>query len=206
MVVAGVFTGFLIVFAVFEWAKLPLLVDPRPSLGAASVVVACIGVALLVTDAVLPVPSSVVMVALGATFGLAGGVALSTLGSIGGFALGFLIGRRSTRPIAAMLDPDDHYRAAHFVRRWGVLSVVVSRPLPLVAETVAVTSGAFGMRTLPAFIAALVGSAGPAAAYAYAGWKGATTADGAVVFTLVAVAAGLSWVAGRRLISPGSPR
>jgi uncharacterized membrane protein YdjX (TVP38/TMEM64 family) len=206
MFVAVAFSALLVVLAVVEGANVPLLLDPRPSLDAGWVVAASIGVALLVVDAVVPVPSSVVMVALGATFGLVGGVVLSVVGSIGGFALGFLIGRSSGRPIAAALEADDHHRAAQLVRRWGVLAVVVSRPLPLVAETVALSSGAFGMRTMPALLAALAGSAGPAAAYAYAGSKGASTVDAVVVFVLVAVAAGLCWIAGRRLTEPDAPQ
>jgi uncharacterized membrane protein YdjX (TVP38/TMEM64 family) len=201
MLVAGVLAVLLVVFLVVEWAGIPLLVDPRPSLDTVSVVAAMIGVGLLVVDAVAPVPSSVVMVALGATFGLVGGVVLSVVGSVGGFAVGYLIGRRSRGSLTPALDGDDVLRGAALVRRWGVLAVVVSRPLPLLAETVAFTTGAFGMRPMAAFAAAVVGTVGPAVAFSYAGSRGASTADGAVVFVLVAVASSLCWAAGRRLSS-----
>jgi uncharacterized membrane protein YdjX (TVP38/TMEM64 family) len=201
MLVAGVLAVLLVVFLVVEWARVPLLIDPRSSLDTVSVVAAMIGIGLLVVDAVVPVPSSVVMVALGATFGLAGGVVLSVVGSIGGFAVGYLIGRRSRGSLASALNGGDVVWAAALVRRWGVLAIVVSRPLPLVAETVAFTTGAFGMRPEVAFAAAVVGTVGPAAAFSYAGWRGASTVDGAVVFVLVVVAASLCWAAGRRLSS-----
>jgi uncharacterized membrane protein YdjX (TVP38/TMEM64 family) len=201
MLVAGVLAVLLVVFLVVEWARVPLLVDPRSSLETVSVVAAMIGISLLVVDAVLPVPSSVVMVALGATFGLVGGVVLSVVGSVGGFAVGYLIGRRSRDSLASVLNGGDAVSAAALVRRWGVLAVIISRPLPLVAETVAFTTGAFGMRPTVAFGAAVVGTIGPAAAFCYAGWRGASTADGAVVFVLVAVAASLCWAAGRWLSS-----
>ena len=67
------------------------------------------------------------------------------------------------------------------------------------AETVAFTAGAFGMRTVAAFSGAVVGIVGPAAAFCYVGWRGASTADGVVVFVLVAVAAALCWVVGLRM-------
>jgi uncharacterized membrane protein YdjX (TVP38/TMEM64 family) len=203
MVMGGLMAVLLIMFVVVEWAEIPLLVDPRPSLQRVSVVAAMIGVGLLVVDAVLPVPSSVVMVALGATFGLVVGILLSIVGSVGGFAVGYLIGRRSRGTLTSAVDGRDVARGAAMVRRWGVLAVVVSRPLPLVAETVAITAGALGLRLTAAFTAAVVGTVGPAAAFSYAGWRGASTADGAVVFVLVAVVAGLFWAVGRRLSSAG---
>ena len=203
--VAGLAAALLVVFLAIEWAQVPLLVDPGPSLHTLSVTAALIGVGLLVGDAVLPVPSSLVMVALGATFGLAGGIALSVLGSMGGFALGYALGRRSQRTVTKAVDAGDVERAGALVRRWGVLAIVVSRPLPLVAETVAISAGAFGVRPASAFAAALAGTVGPAAAFAYAGWRGASSADSAVVFALVAVASALCWAAGRRLTSPDRP-
>lgn len=87
------------------------------------------------------------------------------------------------------------------VQRWGVLAIVASRPIPLVAETVAVSAGAFGLRPVPALTAALAGSLVPAAVFSYAGWRGASTADGAVVFVLVAVVAAVCWAVGRRFSS-----
>jgi uncharacterized membrane protein YdjX (TVP38/TMEM64 family) len=200
-VVGGLAAVLLAVFLVVEWAGVPLLVDPRASLRTASVAAAVIGVGLLVVDAVLPVPSSVVMVALGATFGLVLGILLSVVGSVGGFTVGYLIGRRSRGTLTAAVDGRDVVRAAAMVRRWGVLAVVVSRPLPLLAETVAITAGAFGLGPTTAVAAAVVGTLGPAAAFSYAGWRGASTAGGAVVFVLVAVVSALCWAVGRRLSS-----
>ena len=126
-VVGGLAVALLVVFLLVEWAGIPLLVDPRSSLRTVSVAAAAVGVGLLVVDAVLPVPSSVVMVALGATFGVTGGILLSVAGSAGGFALGYALGRRSRRGPAAM-DAGDVARGAALVRRWGALAIVASRP------------------------------------------------------------------------------
>lgn len=203
ILVVGVMTLLLIVFLVVEGAGVPLLVDPRPALDAGSAVAATIGVGLLAVDAVAPVPSSVVMVALGARFGFVGGVLLSIVGSISGFAVGYLIGRWSRGTLSPLVGGESD-RAAALLRRWGVLAVVVSRPVPLLAETVSFVAGAFAMRPLAAFGASALGSVGPAAAFAYAGSRGASTVDDAIVFVVVAGAAGLCWVAGRRLSSSDS--
>lgn len=83
-----------------------------------------------------------------------------------------------------------------FVRRWNILAVVVSRRIPLVAETVAFTAGAFGMRTVAAISGAVV--VGPLPRSATLAGE-AHRADGVVVFVPVAVAAALCWVVGRRM-------
>lgn len=191
----------LVAFVVVEQADISLLVDPRPWLGTATVAPAAIGVALLVADAVVPVPSSVVMAALGATYGVGGGFVLSVAGSVGGFALGYVIGRGLGRAEQVGGDGRGHDASDLFVRRWGVLAVVVSRPVPLVAEAVAVTCGVFRMRPATALSAAFVGSAVPAAVFAYAGWRGVTTADGAVVAVIVAILAAGAWWLGRALVA-----
>lgn len=197
--VAAFLAALLLAFLLVEWVGPAILVDPSPRLERMSPVAAAAGVGLLVIDAVLPVPSSVVMVVLGATFGAAAGFALSVAGSVGGFGLGYVLGRLSAQGVVSISEPRSHDRLVRFVRRWGVLAVAVSRPLPLVAETVAFTSGAFGLRPVPALLASLAGSAGPAAVYAYAGSQGATTVDGLLVFALVAVVAMACWLLGRRL-------
>lgn len=197
-IVAGLATALLILFGIVERAGVPLLVDPTPWLQSFSLAAATVGVTLLVIDAFVPVPSSVVMVALGATFGLVGGIALSVLGSVGGFALAYIVGRRSRGALASTVRQDDVTRGSALIRRWGLLAIVASRPVPLVAETVAISAGAFGLRPTPAFVAAIAGAVGPAAVFSYAGWRGASTGDGFVLFAIVVGASAILWLAGRR--------
>ena len=198
VVVGGFAVTLLTLFALVEWVGVPLLVDPVPWLQTVSLAAAVVGVGLLVVDAFVPVPSSVVMVALGATFGLVGGIALSVVGSVGGFALAYAVGRRSRDAVTAAVVPDDVTRGSALIRRWGVLAIVASRPVPLVAETVAVSAGAFGLRPVPAFVAALAGALAPATVFAYAGWRGATTGQGAALFVAVVGISAVLWLAGRR--------
>ena len=77
--------------ALAEAFHVRLLVDPVDSIGARGLA-AWVGVGLLVADIVLPVPSSVVMLAHGALFGVIPGVALSLLGRTGNAVVGVLIG------------------------------------------------------------------------------------------------------------------
>src|SRR5688500_13337221 len=80
--VAAVAAALLAAFVVVESLRVPLLIEPEPRIDTVSVAAAGLGLSLLVLDAVLPVPSSAVMIALGATFGPVGGLVLSVVGSV----------------------------------------------------------------------------------------------------------------------------
>ena len=60
-------------------------------------------------------------------------------------------------------------RADAFLTRWGALAVLVSRPVPIVAETVALLAGASALSWKRFLPAAAVGCAPPALLYAVAG-------------------------------------
>jgi hypothetical protein len=88
----GLFVGivlaiFLVTFVVIAALALPLLDNPGPLLRGGGVVAAVCGVGLLLADVVLPIPSSLVMIAHGALFGALAGAALSLIGGVGGAAL-----------------------------------------------------------------------------------------------------------------------
>ena len=84
----------LLLFGLVEALGIPLLTNPTASLTRLGALAAPLGVALLVADVVLPVPSSLVMVARGAPFGVAVGALLSLVGSLGAGLFGFGLGRR----------------------------------------------------------------------------------------------------------------
>ena len=70
VVIAAVFVVFLLLFIAVEALGIPLLIDPTPWMRRGGVLAAALGVSLLVADVLLPVPSSLVMVAHGALFGV----------------------------------------------------------------------------------------------------------------------------------------
>ena len=107
-------------------------------------VLAALGVGLLVADVLLPVPSSIVMVAHGPRTFRRGSAARS-----------FHCWEVSVRRCLVLLSVDaaenywirvvthgERARANDLLARWGVLAIIVTRPIPLLAETVAIMSGA----------------------------------------------------------------
>lgn len=189
-VLVVVFAG---LFVLVEALGVPLLTDPTPWLEDHALSAAVIGVALLVADVVLPVPSSVVMIAHGAVFGPAVGTLLSLLGNLGAALFGFGLGRRGGLLLDRLVPPEERRRADALLTRWGVLAVVVTRPLPLLAETTVILAGASPLGWSRTTVAAVVGSAPAALLYALAGSVAAEFASPAAVFALVLILAGGTW-------------
>lgn len=197
LIMGGMVAFFLLLFAIAEWLGVPLLTDPTPWLSRGGVVAASVGVGLLVADVLLPVPSSLVMVAHGALFGVTIGTLLSLLGSVGAALFGFAIGRRGGRLLERLVTPAERERADRLLKRWGTLAVIVTRPVPLLAETVAIMAGTSSLGWGRMTLAALAGSLPPALLYAITGAAVANFESTALVFGCVILIAGLFWAVGR---------
>jgi uncharacterized membrane protein YdjX (TVP38/TMEM64 family) len=187
---------FCIAFLVTDALEVELLRDPTPWLRAGGVLPAAIGVALLVADVVLPVPSSVVMMALGAARGVVVGAALSLLGALGSAWLGLLLGRRGGAWLVGATRGGE--RSARLLARWGPLAIAVTRPIPVIAETTAILAGASGVSWSRATLATIAGAAPPALIYAWAGARAAEPRRGAAIAAGIIVGAGVLWWAGHR--------
>jgi uncharacterized membrane protein YdjX (TVP38/TMEM64 family) len=206
LVVTGMLVLFTALFLAVEALDIPLLTDPAPRLEAAPLAAAAVGVGLLVLDVVLPVPSSLVMIAHGAAFGPLLGAALSLLGSLGAALLGFAVGRRGGPLLNRLVPAGERRRADGLLARWGVLAVVVTRPVPLLAETTVILAGASPLGWRRTAVAALVGSVPAAVLYALAGSVAAGLGNPVAVFTVVLLVAGATWAlrvaGGRQVASP----
>src|SRR5215216_7345325 len=141
LIVVALVTCFTVLFFIAEALGVPLLSDPTPWMKHGGLLAASLGVGLLIADVVLPVPSSLVMVAHGALFGVVQGTILSLFGSVGAAMFGFGIGRRGGKLLERVVTPAERARANSLLQRWGALAVIVTRPVPLLAETVAIIAG-----------------------------------------------------------------
>lgn len=201
LIVAALMAFFMISFFIVEALGVSLLSDPTSWMKHGGVLAASLGVGLLIADVVLPVPSSLVMVAHGALFGVVGGTLLSLIGSVGAALFGFAIGRRGGKVLERLVTPTERTRADHLLSRWGALAIIVTRPIPLLAETVAIMAGASRMSWTNVILASLVGSLPPALLYALTGAAVANFQSTVLMFTVVVAVAGLFWLTGRLLES-----
>ena len=194
--------------ALAEAFDVTLLVEPVDSIGARGLA-AWVGVGLLVADIVLPVPSSVVMLAHGALFGVIPGAALSLLGRTGNAVVGVLIGRGAGNILsrrARRRSAADAGKGAELVGRWGIAAVVFTRPIPVLAESTLVAAAAMGLSPAAVVGAAVVGALPEALLYAVAGDIATSYANGAIVFVGVIVLAAAAWAVTGRIESTRSRR
>jgi uncharacterized membrane protein YdjX (TVP38/TMEM64 family) len=193
---------FLGLFGLFHLLEIPfltpLLTDPTPWLEGGGGVAAAVGVALLVGDVFLPVPSSLVMILHGAVFGIAVGTALSVLGTVGATLFGFWVGRRGGPLLERLLPLEERQRGDALLRRYGDLAILVTRPVPVLAETVAILAGTSSLGWLRTTVAAFLGCLPAALLYALTGATAARLDHAGLVFVGVLALAGAFWWFGRR--------
>jgi len=194
----GVALLMLLVFAVFEGTGAAAwLALPEPGSAGAGVA-ALAGFSLLVVDVFLPIPSSVVMVAHGALLGWLFGTLLSTAGATAAALLGWSVGRLARDLSRRLVHPDEHERASAMLRRHGLLAIAITRPIPLLAETVALVAGATGVGAPRILLASALGSLPAAFLYAWAGSRGLDTASDVALFAAVIAVSTLLWWLGKR--------
>jgi len=155
------------------------------------------GIALLIADVFLPIPSSLVMIAHGALFGTLIGTSLSLIGSVLSALTGFAVGRAGTNAIRRIVSPAEHEYASSLLQKWGATAVALTRPVPILAETVAILAGSSQLTWTQTAIAAAAGSIVPSVVYAWAG-ANARNANHAIIFGGVILATGVLWWIGSR--------
>jgi uncharacterized membrane protein YdjX (TVP38/TMEM64 family) len=152
-------------------------------------------VGLLVADVLLPVPSSFVMVFSGAAFGVVAGSALALVGSIAGEWLGFELARRHGRGMAEWLVGGEEIdRLAGFFDRYGTTAVIMTRPLPVVMETISIIAGLSSMPRRRFLGASLLGTAPIVVVYAYAGAVSRSVGNILPAVVILATMVGAGWL------------
>ncbi|MHB8902299.1 MAG: VTT domain-containing protein, partial [Thermoguttaceae bacterium] len=103
-------------------------------------------VALLSTDVFLPIPSSVLSTLGGETLGFALGTAASFAGLMSGAAIGFGVAKLAGPPLMARLaSPEDVAALDRLSRRAGASVLIVTRPVPILAEAAVLFFGSTGL-------------------------------------------------------------
>ncbi len=193
----------LLLFFVAQALQLPFLAeDTAFLLGQNKSVAALAGIGLLIVDVVAPVPSSFIMVANGILFGSVLGALLSVVGGSGAALAGYWIGTRSERVGNRWLGDESVARANAFFQRYGMMAVIVSRPIPILAEAVSIIAGISRMPAQKFFVSALLGLLPTAIIYAVAGAYALDFRRGLYVFITVLALAGIVWVLGQRVTRP----
>lgn len=169
--------------------------NPETFMNNPTISVALFGIVLLVGDLFLPVPSSLVMIANGAIFGVFLGTTLSLIGGTGAALLGFYLGKRG---FSRLLSKQEIDQAQEMFARSGTIALILTRPIPLLSETVPVVAGMSQMPLQRVLVAVLVGGLPTAVLYAITGTLATTFNSGVWSFLFVIGVAGLFWFIQRR--------
>jgi uncharacterized membrane protein YdjX (TVP38/TMEM64 family) len=164
------------------WAH-ALLLDRRPQ----GLLPRVVCVVLLVSDVLLPVPSSLVSTAAGLWWGWLQGTLLSTLGMQLGSWFGFWLGLNATA-LRRWVGEDEAARLHRWFARHGEWVVVTLRPVPVLAEASAVFAGFSRMDPVRFSLLSLAANLCVSLFYAAAGaWLGRSAPGAGLVLLLVAL-------------------
>lgn len=140
-----------------------------------SVLVAVVLGSLLASDILLPVPSSLTSTAAGLLLGLVGGLMTSLMGMTISCVVGYWLGARFGRPVAGRLVGERELsRLEKLSQRFGNWVIVVSRPVPMLAEASVLLAGISGMPLSQFFLLSTLSNFGVSVVYAAVGAFSAT--------------------------------
>ncbi len=132
--------------------------------------VAILVIGLLTSDIVLPVPSSVVSTFAGKMLGFWAGTAATWCGLTSGAVFAFWLVRVCGRPLAKRLSSDEELaRMDALAARFGVLVLVLTRPVPVFAEASVLLMGTTRLAWWRFLLAVGLSNLGLAAVYALLG-------------------------------------
>ncbi|MFK8161250.1 MAG: TVP38/TMEM64 family protein [Lewinella sp.] len=158
---------------------------------------AFLSIMLLIADLFLPVPSSLIMIGNGALYGPFWGGLVSLAGGAGAVLVGYFLGQKGEQTVLRWMDKSALKAAHRFFDQYGILAVAISRPIPLLAETIAVLAGLSGWGLGKTMLSAVIGLLPVAFIYAYSGAFAAQEDFGVSSFLIVIALSAVSWLIGK---------
>lgn len=196
----------LLLFFVIQALDLPFLAENTDFLLSQEKWLApFIGTGLLIADVVAPVPSSIIMFANGILFGVVWGSLLSLVGGLGATATGFWLGSRGESFARRFAGEESIRRSEHFFQKHGTIALIVSRPVPILAETLSIVAGMSGMPLKKVLWSSFLGYLPAVVLYAVAGAYATDWNTGLIAFGVVMGIATLVWLVGRLILQRNSP-
>ncbi len=195
----GLVASFTLLFGLVEWLDVKFLQDPLLITRTTGISIGLVGILLLILDIFLPVPSSLIMIGNGAVFGLFLGSALSLAGGIISTYIGFFIGKLGQTFLDRTVPNDERERATMFLEKWGMLGILISRPIPLISETVAIMAGAMSYSPWKLIVMSFLGYLPASIIYALIGCEAVSIETSAYSFLLGILIAIAVWLIGKVL-------
>jgi uncharacterized membrane protein YdjX (TVP38/TMEM64 family) len=139
------------------------------------------------------------MIGNGSVFGTMQGSLVSLIGGLTASLVGWGMGRLGSQSLQRFVGDDGMVRANAFLQRWGDMAILLSRPIPVLAEAVAILSGSLRVSPIRLTAFSALGLYPPCLLYAYAGNRAGAAPEGWQALLWVLGVALLAWLAGRWL-------
>jgi uncharacterized membrane protein YdjX (TVP38/TMEM64 family) len=152
---------------------------------------------ILSSDILLPVPSSVVMYTNGLVLGVVYGTLLSFVSSLLSAGVGYYLGRFTN------FNFKDHEKASRFIERYGTVSIVLSRGIPILSESISYVSGYNKLSFKNFILLNVIGYIPVCLVYGILGHLGSTQHMFVICFVGALVVTAICWFFGRSLINIG---
>ncbi|MBN1976773.1 MAG: methyltransferase domain-containing protein [Anaerolineae bacterium] len=125
---------------------------------------------LLAVDILLPLPSSLISTAAGFLLGLVRGLLTSWIGMTASCIIGFWLGKRYGRSLACKIVGENELeRLEALSRRVGSWVIVITRPVPMLAEAAVLFAGMSGIPMAQFLLLTVSSNLGISAVYAAVG-------------------------------------
>jgi uncharacterized membrane protein YdjX (TVP38/TMEM64 family) len=151
---------------------------------------------VLASDILLPVPSSIVMFTNGYVLGTVYGAAISLLSLMAGSVVGYYLGKFTSLGLKSGADE----RASNIISRFGVLSILITRGIPVLSETICIICGYNKMPFKKYFMYNILGYLPLCLLYAFCGSIGYDKNIFLVSFGCSILIAALFWFVGRKFL------
>lgn len=168
LIQVAVFSAFFLILFALTF-NLPFASDASAILDENSITAALISLLMLGSDIILPVPSSVIMLLNGKLFGIAEGTLISTAGLVLSTVAGYYIGKKISSRVSRFIPEWERSRAEKLFQQWGYLALIITRPIPLLSESLSIVAGLQGVSPFILIVSAVAGSVPGAFIYAYYG-------------------------------------
>jgi uncharacterized membrane protein YdjX (TVP38/TMEM64 family) len=156
----------------------------------------------LTADIILPVPSSLVMILNGKELGFLYGSILSLMSGLSSSLIGFYLGRAAKKYVNRWFTNYELQKSEFLFYKYGRVSIIVSKALPILSEAVSVFSGTTGISFKLFLMFSLIGQLVVSCAYAYIG-SFMSSANSIVASTIIIVSVSLTGWLAQKLIKPG---
>lgn len=190
---------FILIFTLFEAFGIHVFSNAENMVDQANIGAAVISVGILASDIFLPIPSSFVMVTNGALFGVWVGTLLSVVGSLISSLVGFYIGSLGEKQVNRWMSEEEQLKGKQFFEKYGVVAIIISRPIPLLAETISIIAGTTSISHRQMIWSSFIGVVPSAIIYAMVGEYAFDFEGGLIAFIVVLVLAGIFWFVGKKL-------